>query len=122
MVTKSLPKPRTVDEYLDRVPEPARTTLAKVRAALLAASPKDATEGIGYQMPGIRYNGRFVFYYAAFRNHCSLFPASGSVIEQFKEELKNYQVEKGTIRFPPDKAPPATLIRKLMKARLQIAP
>jgi uncharacterized protein YdhG (YjbR/CyaY superfamily) len=117
MVTR-LPKPKSVEEYLERLPEPARTSLEKVRAALLAAAPSDATEGIGYQMPGIRCNGRFVFYYAAFKSHCSLFPASGSVIEKFKDELKNYEVDKGTIRFPVDKAPPATLIRKLLKARL----
>lgn len=114
----NLPKPKTVDEYLERVPEPARTTLEKVRATLKAASPKDATEGIGYQMPAIRCNGRFIFYYAAFKNHCSLFPSSARVLEQFKEELKGYDVDKGTIRFSPDKPPPAALIKKLMKARL----
>jgi len=113
-----LPKPRTVDEYLERVPEPARTTLEKVRASLRAVCPPEATEGIGYQMPAIRCNGRFIFYYAAFKNHCSLFPASGRVVEQFKEDLKHYDFDKGTIRFPADKAPPATLIKKLMKARL----
>lgn len=117
MVTK-LPKPKSVEEYLERLPEPARTTLGKVRAALLAAAPPDATEGIGYQMPAIRHNGRFVFYYAAFKNHCSLFPASGHVIERFREELKDYDIDKGTIRFPPDKAPPAALIKKMLKARL----
>ena len=119
MVTK-LAKPTSVDEYFERLSEPARTTLGKVRKALLAAAPPGTTEGIGYQMPALRYNGRFVFYYAAFKTHGSLFPASGRVIEQFSEELKPYDLDKGTIRFPLDKAPPAALLKKLLEARLAL--
>jgi uncharacterized protein YdhG (YjbR/CyaY superfamily) len=109
--------PKSVDEYLTRVPEPARSTLGKVRAAIRAAAPPEATEGISYGMPMFRYKGPLV-YYAGFRNHCSFFPASGAVIAAFKEELKGYHTSKGTLRFGVDKALPASLLKKMVKARV----
>jgi uncharacterized protein YdhG (YjbR/CyaY superfamily) len=112
-------KPKTVDEYLAAVPEPARTTLEKVRAVLRAALPKEATEKISYQMPSFYYDRRTLVCYAAFRDHCSLFPCSGTVIEQLAPELAKYQTSKGTLHFPLDKPLPAALIRKIVKVRLK---
>ncbi len=109
--------PKTVDEYLAAVPEPARSTLNKIRAAIRSAVPKEATEAISYGMPTFKYKGP-LFGYAAFANHCSLFPMSPAVIEAFKNELKSYPTSKGTIRFPVDKPPPAALVKKLVKARI----
>jgi len=108
--------PRTVDEYLDRVPEPARTTLKKIRAVIRSVAPPEATEGISYGMPTFKYKGMLASF-AAFSDHCSLFPGAGPTIE-FKNELKNFQTSKGTIRFAPNKPLPATLLRRLMKARI----
>ncbi len=108
--------PKDVDEYLARVPEPARSTLSRVRAAIRSAAPPQATEGISYGIPTFKYNGSLLWF-AAFSNHCSLFPGS-SVIETFKKELKGFHTSKGTIRFPIDKAPPAALVKRLVKARI----
>src|ERR1017187_6093728 len=109
--------PRNTDEYLAAVPEPARGTLNKIRAAIHAAAPAEATEAIGYGMPTFRYKGALVGF-AAFSDHCSFFPMSGSVVEAFHSELKGYETSKGTIRFPLDKPLPATLVKKLVKARV----
>jgi len=110
------PAPKTVDEYLARVPEPARTTLQKVRATIRSAAPPDTTEGISYGMPMFK-STEILIWYAAFSGHCSLFPKM-SVIQTFKDELKNYRISKGTIQFPVDKPFPATLLKKIVKARL----
>src|SRR5690242_5648478 len=109
--------PRNIDEYLAGVPEPARTTLQKIRAAIRSAVPREATEAITYRIPTFKYNGGLVAF-AAFSNHCSLFPMSYAVIGAFKKELKGFEVSKGTIRFPVDKPLPATLVKKIVKARI----
>lgn len=106
-----------VDGYLAGVPEPAHSTLQKLRAMIRAAVPAEATETISYQMPAFRYKGALVAY-AAFKNHCSFFPMSASLIEEFKEELRGYETSKGTIRFPSDRPLPAALVKKLVKARV----
>lgn len=108
--------PKTVDEYLAGVPEPARSTLQSVRAAIRSAAPPEATETISYGIPAFRYNGVLVWF-AAFSKHCSLFPTA-SVIGKFKNELKLYTISKGTIQFPTDKPLPAALIQKMVKARV----
>ena len=107
---------RTVDEYLERVPEPARTTLNKVRTVIRSVVPPETTEGISYGIPTFKYKGMLASF-GAFSDHCSLFPGAGPTIE-FKNELKNFQTSKGTIRFAPSKPLPATLLRKLVKARI----
>ena len=106
-----------VDAYLAAVPEPARSTLEKMRALIRSTVPAEATEAIGYGMPTFRYKGALVAY-AAFKNHCSLFPMNASIVEAFKEELKEYKTSKGTIQFTVDKPLPAALVKKLVKARV----
>jgi uncharacterized protein YdhG (YjbR/CyaY superfamily) len=108
--------PKNVDEYLAGVPEPALTTLNKIRAAIRSAVPPEATETISYQIPAFKYKGVLVWY-AAFSDHCSLFPTA-AVIEAFKKELKGFATSKGTIQFPTDKPLPAALVKKLVKARV----
>ncbi len=110
--------PRTVDEYLARVPEPARTTLSRIRAVLRSVVPAEATEVISYGIPTFKYKGMLMGF-AAFSNHCSLFPGSLSAMETLKKELSNYETSKGTIRFPLDKPPPAALVKKLVKIRVE---
>lgn len=108
---------KDVEEYLAQVPEPARTTLMKVRAAIRSAAGPDAIELISYGIPAFKQKG-YLAGYAAFKNHCSLFAMSGTILDDFKEELKNYRTSKGTIQFPVDKPLPATLVKKLVKARM----
>lgn len=109
--------PKSMDDYLARVPEPARGTLEKIRAIIRSAAPAEATEGISYGMPAFRYNGALVAF-AAFKDHCSFFPMGSSALEAFRDELKKYSTSKGTIRFPVDKPLPAGLVKKIVKARV----
>ena len=107
--------PKNADEYLAGVPEPARSTLSKIRAAIRSAVPQEATETISYRIPAFKYKGVLVWF-AAFSDHCSLFPTA-SVIEAFKNELKGFSTSKGTIHFPTDKPLPAPLITHLRLLR-----
>jgi uncharacterized protein YdhG (YjbR/CyaY superfamily) len=108
--------PKNVDEYLAGVPEPARSTLNKIRAAIRSAAPREATETISYGIPAFKHKGVLIWF-AAFANHCSLFPTS-SVMEKFKSELKGFATSKGTIQFPTNKPLPAALVKKMVKARV----
>jgi len=99
------------------VPEPARTTLKKMRTAIRSALPSDATETISYRIPAFKRKNILVWF-AAFSEHCSLFPTA-SVIAEFKDELKGYSTSKGTIHFPLDKPPPIALIKKIVKVRVK---
>ena len=108
--------PKTVDEYMARVPPKFRTALRQLRKTIKAAAP-DADEVISYQMPAFRQNGMLV-YYAAFKDHCSLFAVSAQVRRQFSAELKPFVVGKGTLRFTPDRPLPADLVTRIVKARV----
>jgi uncharacterized protein YdhG (YjbR/CyaY superfamily) len=108
--------PKSVDEYIAGVPEPARSTLKKMRAAIRLAAPPEATETISYRIPAFKHKGVLVWF-AAFSNRCSLFPTA-AVIEEFKSELKGFSTSKGTIHFPIDKPLPTALVKKLVKARV----
>jgi uncharacterized protein YdhG (YjbR/CyaY superfamily) len=108
--------PKNVNEYLAGVPEPARSTLEKMRAVIRSAVPPEATETISYRIPAVKYKG-MLLWFAAFSDHCSLFPTA-AVIRAFKDELKGFQTSKGTIHFPVDKPLPAALVKKLVKARV----
>jgi len=116
----STSKPRkpqkTVEGYLASVPEPARSTLKKVRAVVRSVVPKEAEEVISYGMPAFRHK-KIIVWYAAFAEHCSLFPTA-AVIAKFKDELKAYTISKGTIQFPTNKPLPAALLKRIVKARL----
>ncbi|MBC8030211.1 MAG: DUF1801 domain-containing protein [Pyrinomonadaceae bacterium] len=107
--------PATVDDYMAALPEHARVTLEKIRKAIKAAAPK-ANEVISYQMPMYKHHGMLIGF-AAFKNHCSIFPGTGA-IERHRDELKAYGTSKGTIRFPIGKPLPAALVKKLVKERV----
>ena len=108
--------PKSVDDYLERVPEASRRCFDKLRAAIRSAVPPGATETISYGIPAIKHKGVLVWF-AAFAKHCSLFPTA-AVIEAFRDELKGFTLSKGTIQFPLDKPLPTALIKKLVKARV----
>jgi uncharacterized protein YdhG (YjbR/CyaY superfamily) len=106
---------KAVDEYIGKVPEPARATLKKLRQIILSAVPPETVELISYRIPSYKYKG-YLIGFAAFAKHCSLFP--GAITEAFKDDLKNFEISRGTIRFPPDKPPSAALLKKIIKARI----
>lgn len=108
--------PQNIDEYMAGVPEPARTNLNKMRAAIRSVLPPAATETISYRIPAFECKG-VVVWFAAFSDHCSLFPTA-SVIEAFRDELKRFSTSKGTIHFPIDKPLPIALIKKLVRERV----
>ena len=110
-------KPRTIDEYLAGLDAESRTALQKVRRAIHAAAPK-AAEGISYGMPAFRLNGKLIAGFQAAANHCSFHPMSGATVATLHAELAKYDTSRGTIRFSPRAALPASLIRQLVKARI----
>jgi uncharacterized protein YdhG (YjbR/CyaY superfamily) len=108
--------PESVAEYLKQVDKTARGTLETLRQTIKATAP-EAVEVISYGIPTFKLNGKMLVSYAAFTSHCSFFP--GAVIEEFEDELKPYFTSKGTVRFPIDKPLPASLVKKIVKARMK---
>jgi len=107
---------KTIDEYLETLPEKERIVLYKLRKVIKSVAPK-AEELISYGMPAFRYYGMLV-YFAAFKNHCSFFPGSSSIIKLY-DELKSFKTSKGTIQFTTDKPLPVTIVKKIVKARME---
>jgi uncharacterized protein YdhG (YjbR/CyaY superfamily) len=109
-------KGKTVAAYLAALPRDSRAALEKLRKDVRAAAP-DATELIAWDMPAFK-QGRLLVGYAAFKDHCSLFPMSLAVMHRYAAELKKYVMTKGSIHFSAAEPLPATLVRRIVKARL----
>jgi len=110
-------KPTTIDEYFAPLPADQRAALQKLRNAIQAAAPK-AEECINYGLAAFRLNGKSIAGLGASANHLSYYPMSGSITKTLAEDLEGYDTTKGAIRFPVNKPLPATLVRKLVKARV----
>jgi uncharacterized protein YdhG (YjbR/CyaY superfamily) len=106
-----------VDEYLRGVDEPKRSTLEALRRTILEIVP-DADQVISYRVPAFRVSGKTVAGFAAFRDHLSYLPFSGSVLEQLPDRLKGYTMTKSALHFPVDRPLPKTLVKKLIAVRL----
>jgi uncharacterized protein YdhG (YjbR/CyaY superfamily) len=106
-----------VDAHLSRIPEPQRSTLQLLREQIRAAAPK-ATESIAYGMPAFRLGERFLFSYEAYRDHCSLFPASGAIRSALGDELKPNLSGKATIQFTTDAPLAPSIVSRIVAARL----
>ena len=107
---------KTIDDYIETFPRNIQTILQELRQAIKDAAP-EAKEAISYQIPTFKLNGNLV-HFAAFKNHIGFFPTP-SGIEAFKDELSEYKLSKGTIRFPLDKPIPFDLVKKIVKYRVQ---
>ena len=107
----------SVEEYLNDVPTDKRIVLEKLRKTIRSVVPK-AEEYISYGMPTFKYHGPLVSY-AAFKDHCSLFPWNATLIKKFGEELKEYKTSKGTIQFTVSNPIPVSLVKKLIKERVK---
>jgi uncharacterized protein YdhG (YjbR/CyaY superfamily) len=118
-VTESrIAAPTTVEEYLAALPDERRAVVEELRQTIRAAAP-EATEAIAYQMPAFRsHGGQFLVSYAAYKNHYSLFPASGAVIEALGKELTPYLAGKGTIQFQADRPIPAATVKRVVEVRV----
>jgi uncharacterized protein YdhG (YjbR/CyaY superfamily) len=110
-------KPQTIDEYLAALSDDKRAALEKLRRTIRAAAPK-AEECISYGLASFRLDGRPLVAFGATANHCAFYPMSSSTVLACKDELKDYETSKGTIRFQADKPLPVALVRKLVKARI----
>ena len=110
-----------VDKYLLDIEEPKRSTLQALRRTILEIVP-DAEQVISYRVPAFRVRGKTVAGFAAFRNHLSYLPFSGSVFSGLADELESYTMTKSALHFPIDRPLPKTLVKKLIAARLGEAP
>ncbi len=108
--------PNSVDEYIAAQPKAVRQKLEQVRAAIRRAVP-EAVEGIGYRMPGYKLRGKPMLYFAAFKEHYSLFAASGTFFASLEDDLRGYEVRTGTVHFPLTKPVPVKLISRIAKLR-----
>lgn len=108
----------SVDEYIAAQPEPAAGCLREVRKAIRKALPK-VDEVIAYKMPAYRVNGDVVLYFAGWKKHYSLYPASAQLVDAFQTELAPYEVAKGTIRFPLSEPVPRQLIADIARFRVK---
>jgi uncharacterized protein YdhG (YjbR/CyaY superfamily) len=111
---------QSVDEYIATHPEDVRATLQRVRSTIRKAVP-GAEEVISYQIPAYKLHARPVLYFAGWKQHYSLYPATDGVVEAFQEELAPYEVGKGTIRFPLSRPVPVRLIERIAKFRAREA-
>jgi len=107
---------KSVDEYIASQPEAAQRALRQVRNAIRKAVP-GAEEVISYQMPSYKQQGHRVLYFAGWKQHYALYPATGRLVAAFKADLARYEVGKGTIRFPLSQPVPVKLIERLAKFR-----
>jgi uncharacterized protein YdhG (YjbR/CyaY superfamily) len=108
---------QTVEQYLARVPGPARGRFQELRAAIRSAVPAEAVEVISYGILALKTK-KVLVWYAAFSEHCSLFPTA-AVIEEFRDKLVGLTVSKGTVQFPMGKALPTALIKRMVRARVE---
>ena len=106
-----------IDDYLRAIDEPKRATLQALRRTILEIVP-DAEQGISYRVPAFRTRGNVVAGFAAFKDHLSYLPFSGSVLGQLGDELRDYTMTKSALHFPVDRPLPKKLVKNLIAARL----
>ena len=110
-------KPETIAEYLEDLPAEQRRVLERLRRVIRAVAPK-AEECISYRLPAFRLDGRMLVAFGARANHCAFYPMSAFTVAAHADELEGYDTSPGTIRFRAEAPLPASLVRKLVKARI----
>jgi uncharacterized protein YdhG (YjbR/CyaY superfamily) len=110
--------PREIDRYLAALDEPKRSTLEALRTSILEVLP-GAEQCISYGMPAFKVQGKTVAGFAAFKNHLSYFPHSGSVLSMLPDDIAPYESSKGALRFAIDKPLPKRLVKKLIITRMR---
>ena len=114
--TSATPR-KQVLAYFSATPPKARAALRRIRSAILSAAPR-AEEAFSYRIPAFRLAGRPLVWYAAFKNHCSLYPMTGAIRSRLARDLAGYETSKGTVRLPLANPVPVGLVKKLVKARM----
>jgi uncharacterized protein YdhG (YjbR/CyaY superfamily) len=110
-------KPKTIDEYLAGVDANHKDALQKLRQIIHAVAP-NTEECISYGLPAFRLNGRSLVFFGGWANHCAFYPGSSTLLKKFRNELRDFETSKGTLRFSPDKPLPVDLVKKLVRARI----
>ena len=110
-----------IDDYLEALDEPKRSTLEDLRRTIVAVVP-EADQGIAYGLPAFRVRGKVVAGFGAFKHHLSYFPHSGSVLPELPDDLAGYGGSKGTLQFAIDTPLPKPLVEKLIAVRLSQLP
>jgi uncharacterized protein YdhG (YjbR/CyaY superfamily) len=116
MAKQSTPKAQ-VALYIAALPPDARKAMKQVRAAIRAAAPR-AEEAFSYRIPGFRIDGKPLVWYAAFKNHYSVYPIGAAIRRSLAKDVEGYETSKGTIRFPLEERVPVSFVKKLIKARI----
>lgn len=109
-------KPKSIDDYLARLPDDQRAALENLRRIIQAAAP-EAEEAINYQIPMFRLNGMLVGF-GARKGHCALYTMSKATIRELGGALDGYDTSTGTIRFSPEQPLSAALVKKVVKLRM----
>lgn len=107
-----------VQAYIASAPQESRAKLKELRSIIKSLIPQ-AEEGISYGMPVFKLNGKSLICFAGYKHHIGFYPMSGTFIKSYQEDLKNYKTSKGAVQFPIEKPLPITLIKKLVKGKLQ---
>lgn len=116
-MTLTKKKFETIDEYIDTFPKSVQWQLKQVRLTIRKALPR-AEETISYQIPTFKLNGKYIIYFAAWKNHIALYPIHTGV-ESLKKELEKYKGSKSSAHFPLDTPIPVSLVKKIVRAKLK---
>jgi uncharacterized protein YdhG (YjbR/CyaY superfamily) len=108
---------REIDDYLEAVPEPQRSTLRQVRAVVEELLPDDIEPGIAYGLAAYKLGGVGVAGFGAYKDHCTYAPMSGSITAELADVLAGFDTTKGAVRFPADTPLPREIIAALLTAR-----
>jgi uncharacterized protein YdhG (YjbR/CyaY superfamily) len=109
---------QSVDKYISMQPAATQMALERVRGAI-GRTVREAEECISYQIPAFKLDGRILLYFAGWKEHYSVYPASDAMMAAFPGELERYRVSKGTLRFPLSEPVPVKLIGRIAKFRAE---
>jgi uncharacterized protein YdhG (YjbR/CyaY superfamily) len=107
---------KEIDDYLAALEEPKRSTLETLRRTIREVLP-EAEEGMSYRLPAFRVEGKVIAGFAAFKNHLSYLPHSGSVFSELADALSGYKTSSGALQFPVDEPLPKAIVEQLVAVR-----